>query len=365
MPFAPCRSTTGSCAACLHASACGERVDRFFRRAAATCDLGRYERVRPGAALWILCDRTLGDRQPSGHRLVFDHRDCFFLVRHQYADCRNQGPLCRSDSRRGEGAAALRGGQTRRVRPQARGGRKPVGRDRGGGAPALTHLFDTSRKEYRHALVQAPIGFSGLSYEFVPVAKADIMRAVIAARFGPEAKPSALDVGCGIGVLHRYIRDRFARLCAVDVSTGCLEQAARANSGVEYRAYSGAELPFASGEFDFAFAICVLHHVPPEEWLGFIREMARVIRPGGVVCIIEHNPLNPLTQLSVRRCEFDRDAVLLPAWRTARLMANAGLREIDNRYFLLLPSAAAPARAIERGLTRVPLGAQYITCGGV
>ena len=71
------------------------------------------------------------------------------------------------------------------------------------------------------------------------------------------------------------------------------------------------------------------------------------------------------TQLSVRRCEFDRDAVLLPAWRTARLMAQAGLREIDSRYFLLLPSAAAPARAIERGLARLPLGAQYITCGSV
>jgi len=228
----------------------------------------------------------------------------------------------------------------------------------------MTHLFDTYGKEYRE-VVQSSIDFSGLSYEFVTAAKADIMGDVIAARFGPDAKPSALDVGCGIGVLHRYIRDRFTRLCAVDVSTNCLEQAARANSGVEYRAYAGAELPFAGEEFDFAFAICVLHHVPPADWLGFIREMARVIRPGGVVCIIEHNPLNPLTQLSVRRCEFDRDAVLLPAWRTARLMAQAGLRTVESRYFLLLPSAAGPARAIERRFARLPLGAQYIAYGTV
>ena len=228
----------------------------------------------------------------------------------------------------------------------------------------MTHLFDAYGKEYRD-VVQASIDFSGLSYEFVTTAKADIMGDVIAARFGPDAKPNALDVGCGIGVLHRYVRDRFTRLCAVDVSANCLEQAARANSGVEYRAYAGAELPFASGEFDFVFAICVLHHVPPGDWLGFIREMARVIRPGGVVCIIEHNPLNPLTQLSVRRCEFDRDAVLLPAWRTAGLMARAGLRAVESRYFLLLPSAATPMRAIERRLARLPLGAQYIACGTV
>jgi SAM-dependent methyltransferase len=228
----------------------------------------------------------------------------------------------------------------------------------------MTHLFDTYGKEYRE-VVQSSIDFSGLSYEFVTAAKADIMREVVAARFGPDAKPGALDVGCGIGVLHRYIRDRFARLTAVDVSTACLEQAARANAGVEYRAYAGAELPFMSGEFDFAFAICVLHHVPPADWLGFIREMARVIRPGGAVCIIEHNPLNPLTQLSVRRCAFDRDAVLLPSWRTAGLMARAGLRAVASRYFLLLPSTAAPARAIERRLARLPLGAQYIACGTV
>jgi 2-polyprenyl-3-methyl-5-hydroxy-6-metoxy-1,4-benzoquinol methylase len=228
----------------------------------------------------------------------------------------------------------------------------------------MTHLFDTYGKEYQE-VVQASIDFSGLSYEFFTIAKADILREVVAARFGADAKPSALDVGCGIGVLHRYIRDRFAGLTAVDVSTACLEQAARANSGVEYRAYAGAELPFATGAFDFAFAICVLHHVPPADWLGFIREMARVIRPGGTVCIIEHNPLNPLTQLSVRRCEFDRDAVLLPAWRTGKLMTNAGLHTVESRYFLLLPSAAAPARAIERRLARLPLGAQYIACGTV
>jgi SAM-dependent methyltransferase len=228
----------------------------------------------------------------------------------------------------------------------------------------MTHLFDTYGRGYQD-VVQSSIDFSGLSYEFVTAAKADIMREVIAVRLGSQAKPNALDVGCGIGVLHRYIRGQFARFCAVDVSTACLEQAARANAGVEYSAYAGAELPFGTGEFDFAYAICVLHHVPSADRLAFIRQMARVVRPGGVVCIIEHNPLNPLTQLSVRRCEFDRDAVLLPSWRTARLMAHAGLREIESRYFLLLPSAAAPARAIERRLARLPLGAQYIACGMV
>jgi hypothetical protein len=88
--------------------------------------------------------------------------------------------------------------------------------------------------------------------------------------------------------------------------------------------------------------------------------MRRVVRSGGLVCLIEHNPLNPLTRLAVARCEFDRDAVLLHAGRTRALMADAGLHDIRSDYFLLLPSAAPVARRLERGLSRLPLGAQYI-----
>jgi hypothetical protein len=46
-------------------------------------------------------------------------------------------------------------------------------------------------------------------------------------------------------------------------------------------------------------------------------------------------------------------------------MTQAGLRAVESRYFLLLPSAAVAARAIERRLARLPLGAQYIACGTV
>jgi SAM-dependent methyltransferase len=125
----------------------------------------------------------------------------------------------------------------------------------------------------------------------------------------------------------------------------------------------GETLPYDGATFDLSIAICVLHHVLPPQRVGFLREMRRVVRPGGLVCLIEHNPLNPLTRLAVTRCEFDRDAVLLHAGRTRALMADAGLHDTRSHYFLLLPSAAPLARRVEHGLRRIPLGAQYIASG--
>ena len=110
-------------------------------------------------------------------------------------------------------------------------------------------------------------------------------------------------------------------------------------------------------------AICVMHHVAPVEWAHFMNEMRRVVRPGGLICVIEHNPLNPLTRLAVARCEFDRDAVLLGAGKVRKLMAASGLRKIGARYFLLLPFEAKPVRRLEGALSKLPLGAQYAAFG--
>ena len=147
-----------------------------------------------------------------------------------------------------------------------------------------------------------------------------------------------------------------------DVSTASVAQARIRNPEVQYEAYVGETLPYESATFDLSTAICVLHHVPPPEWVGFLREMRRVVRPGGVVCLIEHNPLNPLTRFAVARCKFDRDAVLLDACRTRALMADAGLH--DARYRIISCCCHRQHRwhdqLFERGLRRIPLGAQYI-----
>jgi ubiquinone/menaquinone biosynthesis C-methylase UbiE len=226
----------------------------------------------------------------------------------------------------------------------------------------MSALFDDYDKSFG-AVVQSSIDFSGLPHSFFTAAKADALLELIATRWHGVHKPHMLDVGCGVGEFHPFVRGMFGRICGADVSAASIAQARIRNPEVQYDAYVGQSLPYDSASFDLSLAICVLHHVPPAQWVGFLREMRRVVRPGGLVCLIEHNPLNPLTRLAVMRCEFDRDAVLLRAGRACALMADAGLHDVRSHSFLLLPSAAPLARRIEHGLRRIPLGAQYIASG--
>lgn len=227
----------------------------------------------------------------------------------------------------------------------------------------MTELFDNYRSNYQD-VVQSSIDFSGLPHSFFMRAKADLLRELIARRLGPE-KPAMLDVGCGVGSLHPLLRGMVGRLSGIDVSSDCIAQARIDNRGVDYPDFDGRSFPFDDGNFDLVTAICMMHHVRPADRPHFMNEMRRVVRPGGLICVIEHNPLNPLTRLAVSRCEFDSDAALLGAGKARKLLAAGGLREIGARYFLLLPWEAKPARLIENALSNVPLGAQYAAFGTV
>ncbi|MHB0769905.1 class I SAM-dependent methyltransferase [Bradyrhizobium sp. 192] len=227
----------------------------------------------------------------------------------------------------------------------------------------MSELFDGYHANYRD-VVQSSIDFSGLPHDFFMRAKADLLRDLIAQRLDTD-KPGMLDVGCGVGSLHPLLHGIVGRLSGIDVSSASLAQARAANSGVDYREFDGRTFPFEDASFDLVTAICVMHHIVPAEWTHFITEMRRVVRPGGLVCVIEHNPYNPLTRLAVARCEFDRDAVLLSAGKTRKLMAAGGLHKIGARHFLLLPWDTKPARRLEDALGGVSLGGQYAAFGTV
>jgi SAM-dependent methyltransferase len=230
----------------------------------------------------------------------------------------------------------------------------------------MRELFDAYRSSYGEEVEQS-VGFSGLKHEFFLKAKSDLIQRLIVER-GLQAGGSrlrALDIGCGIGSLHKHLKGTFDSMSGCDISSQSIVRATGDNPENSYRVCTHSSLPFDDGAFDLAFASCVVHHVPPPSWGAFFLEMRRVVRPGGVACIIEHNPFNPLTQLAVFRCPFDADAVLLSSKMASRLMASAGFEQVKTEHFLLFPTATSAARRLERSLSRLPLGAQYACSGFV
>lgn len=98
-----------------------------------------------------------------------------------------------------------------------------------------------------------------------------------------------LDVGCNTG----YGTVRFLpvarRVVGVDVSPAAIEAARmRAPGGQpEFILTSGLALPFPDHSFDLVSSFQVLEHVPDP--LGYLREIARVTRPGGEVILATPN----------------------------------------------------------------------------
>ncbi len=218
--------------------------------------------------------------------------------------------------------------------------------------------FDAHSRDYREQVNRALAG-TGTDSQMVLEAKASLALELLERRLGPPSALKVLDVGCGVGAMHPLLAPHLGELHGVDPAGEAIARAAEDNPAVRYRAYDGVALPFEAGAFDAALAVCVLHHVPPERWGAFLREIARVLRPGGVLLIFEHNPLNPATRWIVNRCEFDRDAVLL-SWNTVRRLApEAGLRTEEDRTILYFPVRSRLARRLERPLGRLPFGAQY------
>jgi ubiquinone/menaquinone biosynthesis C-methylase UbiE len=116
-----------------------------------------------------------------------------------------------------------------------------------------------------------------------------------------------LDAGCGSGSMARLLgRTRpDAAITGVDVRGSYLDYArrkARAESvaNVEFVEGSLLDMPFPNEHFDLAWACLVLHWLTPDDVPRAMRELVRVVRPGGwIVCAepdgvgTNHYPIEP------------------------------------------------------------------------
>lgn len=235
--------------------------------------------------------------------------------------------------------------------------------DHFGAAPKADSRWSVDPYPDYVAQVNRSIAFSGADQSFFTRGKAKRLLEILRRRGCEPAQMRLLDVGCGVGLMHEHIAGEFAQLVGADVARDALKTARRNNPSVSYREQIGQQLPVEAGAFDAVTAVCVMHHVPPEQRPHFIAEAWAALRPGGWLMVFEHNPWNPLTRLAVARCPFDFDAVLIDPVRMTRTLRAAGFVDVAREFLFFTPFANAIAERLEDKLRALPAGAQYVAIG--
>jgi SAM-dependent methyltransferase len=105
------------------------------------------------------------------------------------------------------------------------------------------------------------------------------------------ANEKLLEIGCGVGNFTGQIHAAVgADIVAVDVSPDLLEEARARVPGVRFEVADVHRLAYADAAFDAVYGSSILHHLEIETAL---REILRVLRPGGRMVFAEPNMLNP------------------------------------------------------------------------
>jgi len=177
------------------------------------------------------------------------------------------------------------------------------------------------------------------------------------ARNASAADPlRVLDVGCGtghlLGMLGAALPDE-AKLFGVDLSPHYIARAREVlprDLDVSLVCDNAEKLPFLDGSFDVATSAYLLHELPPEVRSRVLTEMARVVRPGGLVVVADSIQLADAPEL-------EREILAFPArfhepYYTSYVkddlgarVSQAGLRVTSSRLAFLtkLVTAEKPA----------------------
>ena len=121
-----------------------------------------------------------------------------------------------------------------------------------------------------------------------------------------EPFPSAevLDFGTGLGWLSRVLARLGMRVHACDIAASALrlseaftlKREPELAGRISYHLLDGPKIPLPDNSMDRIFSYDALHHVPQYE--PVLKEMARVLRPGGIAVFVEPSDLHSRSEAS-------------------------------------------------------------------
>lgn len=125
-------------------------------------------------------------------------------------------------------------------------------------------------------------------------------------RYFADEGGSVLDVGCGVGRVAHCLHERGFDVTGIDVSEPLVEKARSVFPDIDFYVEDVRESRFDSKSFDYVvFSFFGLDYlVPKAERTTALKEIYRLLKPGGILVFSSHNSWQPLVPLSVRNLGF-------------------------------------------------------------
>jgi SAM-dependent methyltransferase len=180
---------------------------------------------------------------------------------------------------------------------------------------------------------------------------------------------SVLELGCGAGYFTRELARSEADIVAIDVSPELLKIATANCSApnVRYEIQNAYDLSYPDAAFDSVVGSSVLHHLEIKEAL---REIYRVLKPGGTIWFTEPNMLNPQIAIQKnvrwvkRKLGDSPDETAFFRWPLRRLLELTRFREVQiDPFDFLHPKTPVPLveglNSLGRLLENVPVISEF------
>ena len=96
------------------------------------------------------------------------------------------------------------------------------------------------------------------------------------------------DLGCGPGQIARYLHRQGVETLGVDLSPKMVAEARRLNPEIHFHQGDMLSLPDADNSWGGIAAFYCIIHIPREQVVDALREMKRVLKPGGILLVTFH-----------------------------------------------------------------------------